>query len=210
MAPARTSHATGAAEAGPRLRAATAPGWFAAATRDLGALLSDHFHCERKAAENALHLLRRYPVGDRFTKRLAALAHEETRHLGQVAAALRARELPLRPDTPNRYARALLAELRPREPQRRVDALLVAALIEARSHERLQLLARGFAAAGERELAALYDDLAEAEDRHAALYVALAREIPRVPTAEIDARLAHLAEREARIVAGLPHAPRVH
>ena len=125
------------------LGTATAPGWFAAAARDLGALLSDHLHCERKAAENALSLVRRYPGDPALVERLCRLAHEETSHIVQVAAALAARGLPLRPDTPNHYARALLAERSQSEPDRRVDALLCAALIEARSHERLSLLPAG-------------------------------------------------------------------
>jgi tRNA-(ms[2]io[6]A)-hydroxylase len=42
------------------LRSRTDPRWFEVSRRDLGALLSDHLHCERKAAENALSLVRRY------------------------------------------------------------------------------------------------------------------------------------------------------
>ena len=43
------------------LLSSTHPRWFAASSADLPALLSDHLHCERKAAENALSLVRRYP-----------------------------------------------------------------------------------------------------------------------------------------------------
>jgi tRNA 2-(methylsulfanyl)-N6-isopentenyladenosine37 hydroxylase len=187
----------------PLLRSATAPGWFAASRRDLGALLSDHLHCERKAAENALGLLRRYPGQPALVDRLSRLAHEETSHIVQVAAALEARGLALRPDTPNHYARALLAEVRPNEPERRMDALLCAALIEARSHERLALLATGFAAEGDSSLADLYQALATAEDRHAEIFLELAG-----PGA--TARLATLAAREADILSALPHACRIH
>src|SRR5439155_4091693 len=97
---------------GPRamLRSRTDPRWFEVSRRDLGALLSDHLHCERKAAENALSLVRRYPGHGELVLRLSRLAHEETSHVVQVAAALADRGLPLRPDAPNRYARALLAE----------------------------------------------------------------------------------------------------
>jgi tRNA-(ms[2]io[6]A)-hydroxylase len=185
------------------LRSATPPAWFAVSRRDLGALLSDHLHCERKAAENALSLVRRYPGDPALVERLCRLAHEETSHIVQVAAALAARGLPLRADTPNHYARALLAELRPNEPDRRVDAVLCAALIEARSHERLSLLAAGFAAEGDAALADLYRTLAVAEDRHAEIFVELAG-----PTA--GPRLDELAAREAEILAGLPQACRIH
>lgn len=40
---------------------ATPRDWFDFASRDLHALLSDHLHCERKEAENALGLVRRCP-----------------------------------------------------------------------------------------------------------------------------------------------------
>ena len=190
-----------------RLAAATAPGWFAAARRDLGALLSDHLHCERKAAENALSLVRRYPRHPALVARLGRLAHEETSHLVQVYALLDERQLPLRADTPNHYARALLGEVRGNEPGRCLDALLCAALIEARSHERLALLAEGFAATDESALADFYAALAAAEDRHAEIYLELATT---VAPQEVVPRLATLAAREAEIIAALPLGPRIH
>jgi len=190
------------------LISSTHPRWFAASSADLQALLSDHLHCERKAAENALSLVRRYPHRGDSVDQLARLAHEETSHVIQVGALLARRGWTARADTPNHYARALLAEVRGREPGRLLDALLVAAFIEARSHERLGLLARGFAATGEAELANLYDALAGAEERHAEIFLELAT--PLVTPDAFAARLSEMAAREAEIVAGLPHVPRVH
>jgi tRNA-(ms[2]io[6]A)-hydroxylase len=190
------------------LLSSTHPRWFAASTRDLGALLSDHLHCERKAAENALGLVRRYPHRGASIGQLSRLAHEETSHVVQVAALLARRGLPPRTDMPNRYARALLAEVRGREPERLCDALLVAAFIEARSHERLELLARGFAAGRDAELADFYGALAGAERRHAEIFLELAA--PLVPAEVLEARLAELGAREAEILAALPHGSRVH
>jgi tRNA-(ms[2]io[6]A)-hydroxylase len=190
------------------LRSRTGPTWFEESRRDLAALLSDHLHCERKAAENALSLVRRYPGYRALVERLTRLAHEETSHLVQVANLLAERDLPLRPDTPNHYARGLLALVRGNEPERRMDALLVAALIEARSHERLTLLAEGFAARGDQDLADIYAALASAEDRHAELYVELAG--IGAPPERVSARLGELAAREAEILAGLPHGSRIH
>ena len=189
------------------LKSRTDAAWFETSRRDLGALLSDHLHCERKAAENALSLVRRYPGSAALVARLTRLAHEETSHLIQMSELLDQRGLPLRPDTPNHYARGLLALVRGNEPGRRIDALLCAALIEARSHERLSLLAEGFAASGDADLGDIYAALASAEDRHAELYVELAREGARE---DIDARLAQLAVREAEILAAVPPGSRVH
>ena len=190
------------------LLSSTHPRWFASSTRDLAALLSDHLHCERKAAENALSLVRRYPHRGASMAQLSRLAHEETSHVVQVGALMARRGWAPRTDTPNHYARALLAEVRGREPERLLDALLVAAFIEARSHERLALLARGFAAAGDAELAEFYGALAGAEERHAEIFLELAE--PLVPAALLAARLAELGAREAEVIGSLPHATRVH
>jgi tRNA-(ms[2]io[6]A)-hydroxylase len=190
------------------LKSSTHPRWFAVATGGLPALLSDHLHCERKAAENALGLLRRYPADSEAALALGRLAHEETSHVIQVGELIADRGWAPRSDAPNRYARALLAEVRPREPGHHLDALLVACLIEARSHERLQLLERGFAAAGEARLAGFYRALATAEDRHADTFLELAGRL--APAGEVNGRLEELSLREAEILAGLPFASRVH
>ena len=93
-----------------------------------------------------------------------------------------------------------------REPERLLDALLVAAFIEARSHERLMLLARGFTQRGDDELARFYQALGDAEERHAEVFLDLAR--PLVPADAFDERLAFFAVREAEILGALPHATR--
>ena len=190
------------------LRSCTHPRWFAASAADLQGLLSDHLHCERKAAENALALVRRYPHRGESVTQLGRLAHEETSHVVQVAALLGRRGWTPRADSPNRYARALLEEVRGHEPDRLLDALLVAAFIEARSHERLGLLARGFAARGDGELADFYAALGGAEERHAEIFLELAE--PLVPPDAFAARLEELGEREAEILGALPHGSRVH
>ena len=190
------------------LASATHPRWYAAAVADLHALLSDHLHCERKAAENALSLVRRYPHRGGSVDALGRLAHEETSHVIQVAGFLARHGWAPRADTPNHYARGLFAQVRDREPLRLLDTLLVAAFIEARSHERLQLLARGFAADGQDELAAFYQVLANAEDRHAEIFLELGAAL--VPADAFTARLEEMSHREAEILAALPHTSRVH
>ncbi len=214
----------------PILASSTHPRWFTTATENLRALLSDHLHCERKAAENALSLVRRYPHRGDSVATLGRLAHEETSHVVQVAALLAHRGWSPRGDLPNQYARALLAEVRGREPQRLLDALLVAAFIEARSHERLGLLARGFAEGSRAtvgsptvasraeptaappdptgELAGFYRALATAEERHAQIFLDLAA--PLVAPDDLHGRVAYFSAREAEILADLPHVSRVH
>jgi tRNA-(ms[2]io[6]A)-hydroxylase len=190
------------------LLSSTHPRWFAASSADLPALLSDHLHCERKAAENALSLVRRYPHRGSSVAALSRLAHEETSHVVQVAALIAELGFSTRTDTPNHYARALHGAVRGAEPARLLDALLVAAFIEARSHERLALLAAGFAREGRARLEMFYRALAGAEERHADIFLDLAR--PLVPAEVFEARLAELAAHESAVLAALPHASRVH
>jgi tRNA-(ms[2]io[6]A)-hydroxylase len=139
---------------------------------------------------------------------LSRLAHEETSHVVQVAALIGRRGWTPRGDFPNHYARALMATLRGREPERLLDALLVAAFIEARSHERLGLLARGFAATGDAELADFYAALGDAEERHAEIFLDLAR--PLVDARAFAERLEELGQHEAEILGALPYTSRVH
>ena len=199
---------TASDDARPILRSCTHPGWFARSSVDLLALLSDHLHCERKAAENALSLVRRYPHRGPSVTLLGRLAHEETSHVVQVAALIAARGWLPRSDMPNLYARGLMAEIRSTEPGRLLDSLLAAALIEARSHERLGFLADGFARAGEDQLAEFYRALAGAEERHAEIFLELGAQL--VPGVIFEERLAFFAVREAEILGVLPHGPRIH
>jgi tRNA-(ms[2]io[6]A)-hydroxylase len=93
---------------------------------------------------------------------------------------------------PGRYGQELRRALRTSHPERKLDLLLAAALIEARSAERFALLAGRVPA----PLAALYGELASSEARHFELYLSFARE--RAPS-EWQPRLAELAAREAQL-----------
>jgi tRNA-(ms[2]io[6]A)-hydroxylase len=180
--------------------------WAEAALEEPLALLSDHAHCELGAAAAAQGLLARAPEDSALVERLGAHASEELRHFRQVHRLLVELGGVLEPVRRNPYAEGLLAHVRRGAPGL-VDRLLVFALIERRSQERLELLA---AVASERAspLASLYAELAPSEAGHAALFLELARE--RAGAAELAERLARWVEREARLVAGLAFGPRVH
>jgi tRNA-(ms[2]io[6]A)-hydroxylase len=185
----------------------TDPRWLAVALGDLGSLLVDHAHCERKAAAAALSLVSRYCQRPDLVRALSALAIEELAHFRAVVARVRARGLVLTPDRGDPYARALHQQQRTREPEQQIDRLLTAGLIEARSHERLLMLA---AALPEPE-GLLYRRLARAEHGHAELFLRLARgAVPAHGSREVELRLHELAAAEARIVEQLPLLPRIH
>jgi tRNA 2-(methylsulfanyl)-N6-isopentenyladenosine37 hydroxylase len=190
----------------------TPAGWGEVAVGDLRSTMSDHAHAEKKAALNALSLLSREPQRTELVRRMTRLAQEELSHLDAVLAHLRRRSWTLLPDRPDRYAVALLA-LRRSGPSAAAltDRLLCAALIEARSWERLHLLGAALEDADDDAVAplgAFYRELAASEAGHYRLFVELARR--ECPEEDVVSRLAVLAEAEAEIILALPHEARIH
>src|SRR3989304_2863104 len=108
---------------------------------DLDSLLDDHAHCEKKAAGSARSLIVAPPDHDELVRRLSALAVEELQHFRMVHERLLARGRSLGGDKGDPYAKKLLSLARPNRG-RLTDRLLLLGLIEARSRERLGLLAR--------------------------------------------------------------------
>ncbi len=174
------------------LRAPTPPAWTQAAAARLPELLADHANCEKKAASSALALIFAYPEDTALVLALSRLAREELKHFEQVHRAMRELAIPALRQRPGRYAQELRRAMRTTHPQRLLDLLLAAALIEARSAERFALLAGRLPP----PLAALYGELARSEARHFELYLKFARE--RAPS-EWRVRLAALAAREAQL-----------
>ncbi len=179
------------------LLAPTPVAWLEAACEQWQVLLADHGYCEKKAASTALALIFAYPECTGQCLALARLAREELRHFEQVTRMMERLQVPFTRLRPGRYAAGLRAAVRTHEPQRRVDLLLVGALIEARSCERFRLLAKRLPA----PLAGFYDDLARAEARHGELYLEFAREAAvAAGVADYSARLQELAAIEAELI----------
>jgi len=187
------------------LAAATDGAWVQRALAEVDEILVDHAHCEKKAASTALSLLFRYPERGELLVPLARLAQEELGHFAEVVEVLDARGVGLRHQVPSSYAGALMAAVRPAEPERLVDTLLCAALIEARSCERMQLLADALT---DDRLVTLYRGLLRAEARHHATYVRLAAAVEDPDV--VDARLVELARHEAAVIAEATPRPRLH
>jgi tRNA-(ms[2]io[6]A)-hydroxylase len=182
----------------------TDPAWLPVALGDLDSVHADHLHCERKAAQSALSLIRSYPEHGDLVTAMARLAHDETRHVVQVAQLMTRRGQPASYDHGDDYAAALRAQIRGREPERLLDRLLVFAIIEGRSAERLALLAGALEDPRSREL---YGSLAAAEVRHRDTFLALARG---AAPAAWRARAAELAAREAEILKNRVVTARIH
>ncbi|MGE0869610.1 MAG: tRNA isopentenyl-2-thiomethyl-A-37 hydroxylase MiaE [Kofleriaceae bacterium] len=180
------------------------PRWIEVAMSDLDAVHADHLHCERKAAQSALSLIRSYPDRADLVLAMARLAHDETRHVVQVTRLMSRRGQPASYDFGDEYAAKLRALIRRTEPERLLDRLLVFAVIEGRSAERLGLLA---AALVDREARTLYEGLATAEVRHRDTFLALARD---TSPATWQARARELATAETKILADHPIMARIH
>lgn len=189
----------------PRVRwlaAASDRAWLDQALARPDLILIDHAHCERKAAGVALQMMFRYPSDQGLAAVLSPLAREELEHFEQVLALLERRGIPLRPLAAPAYGALLSAQVRRGEPERMLDSFLVAGLIEARSHERMALLA---AHSPDPELQALYGDLLASEARHFGLYWVLCEE--RFGRAITMARLEALAASETDALMGTLAAP---
>ena len=179
------------------LAAPSSATWLDAAIERPDLVLIDHAHCERKAAGTALQLMFRYPSDEVLGAALSALAREELEHFEQVLRLLQARGITLRPLPAPAYGATLTAAVRRGAPERMLDAFLVAGLIEARSHERMALLA---VHSPDPELQDLYGASLTSEARHFGLYWLLAEErFGRGPTV---ARLEELAAVEVQALTG--------
>lgn len=179
--------------------------WVEQAIANLDTILLDHSHCERKAAGVALNLMFRYPSCTPLVRKLTAIAREELEHFEQVNQWLERRAIPLAPLASPPYGARLKAQIRRQEPERLLDSLLVAALIEARSHERLGLLGEH---CPDTALAKFYRSLMASEARHYGTYWVLAtlyheRDV-------VQQRLGELSCLESEILATLHPQPRIH
>lgn len=197
-----------------RLACPTDPRWVEVALADLDRVLVDHAHCEHKAAVTALSFVSKYPDDPRLVTALAALARDEAAHFARMVDVCTARGLSLGHPDKDPYVQRLLAAVRPGVVEQRVDRLLVCAIIEGRSCERLRLLASALGTRAH-ELFPLYDELWREEASHHALFVELAeRSLERAghenARAAIAARLEDLATTEAKILDELPLRPAIH
>lgn len=179
--------------------------WLEQALGNLDLVLLDHSHCERKAAGAAINLMFRYPAHHQLVRQLTAIAKEELEHFELVNQWLEQRNIALAPLNSPPYGAKLKSQIRHAEPERLLDSLLVSALIEARSHERLNLLAQH---CQDRDLAKFYRSLVASEARHYGIYWLLA---DRYSEREVlNRRLEELATFESEILATLHPEPRIH
>lgn len=178
-----------------RLKSNSTQRWLKQVDSHLDEILIDHAHCERKAAATAMNLMNSYAERRELCDEMASIVVEELEHYQLVLQLLDRREIPFRRLKPGPYGSRLNALASGAEPDRAVDKLLVASLIEARSCERFSLLRDHV---DDAELAEFYGSLFESEARHHATYVQLAEDF--ASRSHVKARLDQLAIEEAKII----------
>ena len=187
------------------LKSKTSEDWVDLAISNPIEILLDHANCERKAAGVALQLMFRYASEPGLSEVLSPLVREELEHFERVLSILNARGRKLQKLAAPPYGAILAKSICKDEPIRMLDSFLVAGLIEARSHERMNLLS---IYSPDLELRNLYADLLKSEARHFGIYWKLADE--RFNRNILTSRLEELAQVESDALVEMHHEPRMH
>ena len=175
------------------LNCTTSQAWVEAALLSQDILLIDHANCEKKAAATAISLLNRYPHIPEIQYKMSRLAREELRHFEQVVKFMQKRQVIYNHLSASRYAKGLHGVIRPSEPGRLIDLLIIGAYIEARSCERFSKLAPHL----DDELGKFYTGLLSSESRHFTDYLKLAHQLSCEP---IEDRIKVIGEKEAELI----------
>ena len=169
--------------------------WLPKVLSNIGAVLVDHAHLERKAATSALNLEKYrdlFPCVDQ----LNAIAIEELQHFQLVLNLLKSRNIPFGQPFPSPWITGLMRSVRNGQRHQAIDHLVCCALIEGRSCEKFQFLAAGLKDI-DAELAQFYASLVESEGNHYATYILMARA---VDEAEADRRLDFYLDLDATLM----------
>ena len=188
-----------------QLSSLTSDIWIKLALSNPIEILIDHAHCERKAAGVAIQLMFRYPTEPNLSEVLSPIAREELEHFEKIFYFLKDLGHSLRALKPPPYGSELAKHLRKEEPYRMLDSFLIASLIEARSHERLSILALN---SENKSFRLLYKSLLESEVKHFGIYWKLAKD--KFSKDETYKRLEELAKIESEILSDTYFLPRVH
>ena len=168
-------------------------------------LLSDHAHCELKAAATMQALVAKNPTCDSIVQSLPRFAMEELQHFEQVEALLRERGGKLAEQDTSPYADGLHKGSRANRKSLLLDRLIISHIIEARSAERFYLLSEHLE---DRELADFFKSLLPSESVHRVVFLRLAEGL--FPVEDVEKRTAELRRLEADVISKLPFEARVH
>lgn len=179
--------------------------WTDAVLADFDTFLQDHAAAEKKASGMAVSMLSHYPDRWKLVRAMTDLALEELIHFKQVVKLLQARDVTLGDDKKDQYIIDIRKLFRNGRDVFLMDRLLVAAVIEARGHERFSLVAQVLPEGKDKDF---YVAIAKSEAKHKNLFVELAYEY--FDKAEVDQRLEEILIAEGEICARLPYRAALH
>jgi len=185
------------------LQSSTPSLWINNALKQQDILLIDHALCEKKAASSAVSLMHRYPEREALLKKMSRLAREELKHFEMVLDILRQRGIAYKNITPSGYVQSMRSHIRPHQPARLIDELIIGAIIEARSCERFGALIPYL----DPQLADFYSSLLASESRHFNDYLTLAR---MYANEDIDSRIQLFTALESAYIQGEDSVFRFH
>lgn len=173
------------------------PRWVDLAEKTIEEILTDHAFCEQKAATNCISIIQKYSEKEKLVEELAPIVTEEWGHFRQVLAELHKRGLKLGKQRKDIYVNKLLEfQKQGGHPDDRfLDALLIGALIEARSCERFKRLSEGLDDAYMRNF---YRKFMESEAGHYTLFIELAEHY--LPREKVRARWQEWLTYEAEVM----------
>jgi len=187
------------------LRAKPPKSWLTKVLANLDAVLVDHAHLERKAAQSALKL-QRYQQLTASLQELTEIAIEELEHFNLILKLLDERGIALGQSISSPWISGMMNSVRKGWNEQVVDHLLCAAMIEGRSCEKFQILAEALFSVDER-LAKFYADLVESEGNHYASYLLMAK---RIDESETERRLEYYLNLDAELVVRPSDLPILH
>ena len=149
------------------------PRWVNLAELQLEEILTDHAYCEQKAATTCISLITKNPEKELLVDELSPIVTEEWGHFRMVIAELKKQNLKLGKQRKDVYVNNLLLfQKKDGSPQERfLDQMLIMALIEARSCERLKRLSEGL---DDEYMRNFYRKFMESEAGHYTLFITLA------------------------------------
>lgn len=169
--------------------------WLPRVIANLPEVLIDHAHLERKAATTSINLEKYPDLFDRVDE-LNAIAIEELQHFQLVLALLKRRGIRFAQARPSNWISGLMRAVRNGTRPQVIDHLICCSLIEGRSCEKFQILARELTTI-DPELSEFYGSLVESEGNHYATYILMARAIDHE---EADRRLDFYLDLDAELI----------
>ncbi|MDX1470358.1 MAG: tRNA-(ms[2]io[6]A)-hydroxylase [Flavobacteriaceae bacterium] len=189
------------------LKLPTDPRWVNIVRKNIEEILTDHAHCEQKAASTAISLIVSFPEYTELVNEMISLVKEEISHFKMVHDLILERGYSLGRDRKDEYV-VELQKFFPKGGSRTtqlVHRLLYAALIEARSCERFRLLSEEL---NDKELAKFYRNLMVSEANHYTMFLGFARQYG--DRKEVDEKWQDLLKYEADIMKNLGKKETIH